>query len=149
MAPLSDQDDPLQSYLHSTPNSSACSGTLHSPPTKSPSCPLSPTLRNPSSRQMSLSRTSRVNPFYGYPVTYAGSASTPVLRHGRRRKRDPLRTLVQLWWKRWKMEAVVSFILLALLLLALARKGLWSRRWRWRLARLPALPPAVGTLAIL
>ena len=69
------------------------------------------------------------NPFFGYPATEAaadGSTSAPTLRHGRRRKRDLLRTLLRLWWSRWRYH-IKALLLLMILVLAL-----WARRNRVR-----------------
>lgn len=40
------------------------------------------------------------SPYFGYPVLH--DTPTPTLRHGRRRKRDLLRTLAWLFWARWR-----------------------------------------------
>ena len=65
-----------------------------------------------------LSSTSLLNPFFGYPVLYEGlSSATPRFQHGRRRKRDLLYTLVRLWWKRWKgtIKLLLFIMLIALM----------------------------------
>ena len=59
------------------------------------------------------------NPFYGYPV----SPTSLNPRHGRRRKRDLLRTLAYLWWARWKRPAIWIITLVV---------TFWLSRWRLR-----------------
>ncbi|KAH9083934.1 CRAL-TRIO domain-containing protein, partial [Lactarius deliciosus] len=53
-----------------------------------------------------VSPRSQYNPFYGYPIgppPYSLlPASLPYLRHGRRRKRDLIRTLATLLWEKWR-----------------------------------------------
>ncbi|EIN11534.1 CRAL/TRIO domain-containing protein [Punctularia strigosozonata HHB-11173 SS5] len=95
----------------------------------------------------SLIPTSVLNPFWGYPVTFSypfsssssdarsparppirahhHSSSVPYLRHGRRRKRDLLRTLALLWWTRWRGTLRIVFVLclLAVLCAAKSRRG--------------------------
>ncbi|KAF8070799.1 CRAL-TRIO domain-containing protein [Lyophyllum atratum] len=57
----------------------------------------------------SLSPTSLLNPFFGYPASSSyGSLSLP---HGRRRKRDLARTLALLFWIRWRKPLVVGLLL--------------------------------------
>ncbi|KAH8107780.1 CRAL-TRIO domain-containing protein [Cristinia sonorae] len=151
MLPLPELEDPLHSYLPTAPNrpesSTACPV---SPPTQPSSCPIAIATRTLSAKQVSPSRTSYLNPFYGYPVTYTESASvTPTLRYGRRRKRDLVRTLAQLWWMRWKVHATATLCIVALLLLALTRKRWGSRRWRWRLGSSPALRSLVESLHLI
>ncbi|ESK90852.1 phosphatidylinositol transfer protein csr1 [Moniliophthora roreri MCA 2997] len=46
-----------------------------------------------------LSPTSANNPFFGYPASFSSGSST--LHHGRKRKRDLVRTLLILLWRRW------------------------------------------------
>lgn len=151
MPSLSEQDDPFRSYLLPAPNGPERDLTHPtSSPTHSLSCPLTSTPCNLSAKPPAYSRTSYMNPFYGYPITRNESASSkPTLQYGRRRKRDLLRTLAQLWWMRWGVQATVTLGILLLLLLALARKNSWSRRWRWRFKSPPALRSVVETLAIL
>ncbi|KAI0683144.1 hypothetical protein BC835DRAFT_1396842 [Cytidiella melzeri] len=92
-----------------------------------PSPPPSP------STHATLSSTSLLNPFFGYPITYSNedlSASTPNLRHGRRRKRDLFLTLARLWWQRWKTHVRLVFLVLLLVFAS------WKRRRRvWSLVR--------------
>lgn len=54
------------------------------------------------------SRTSLLNPFFGYPVSSTSDHRLPLLRHGRRRKRDLLRTLAILFWTRWHSHIIVA-----------------------------------------
>lgn len=151
MPALSVHDDPLYSYPPNTPTSSERDPVRpESLPTPSSSCPLNSTTHDASARLSSMSRTSRVNPFFGYPVAYTDpSSSTPTLRYGRRRKRDLARTLLQLWWLRWKVQTTATLIVIALLLVVFVRKRSWSHRWRWRLGSLSALRSVVETLALL
>ena len=81
-------------------------------------------------RRKDLSATSLLNPYYGYPVAY-NTSTVPTLRHGRRRKRDLARTLLRLWWSRWRHSVkVVMFILVLLLAFMFSRRPIWQRRWR-------------------
>ncbi|KII92678.1 hypothetical protein PLICRDRAFT_37455 [Plicaturopsis crispa FD-325 SS-3] len=79
----------------------------------------------------SISATSALNPFFGYPVTLSSSPSggVPALHHGRRRKRDLLRTLALLWWMRYGayMRAALWVVF----------AGLAVKIWTKRLARFP------------
>ncbi|KAH9839140.1 CRAL/TRIO domain-containing protein [Rhodofomes roseus] len=59
--------------------------------------------------------TPQHSPYYGYPVLHDTPGPIPTLRHGRRRKRDLLRTLASLFWARWHRHllaalAAVAFI---------------------------------------
>lgn len=54
-----------------------------------------------------LSPTSILNPFFGYPVSAASTHGPPSFRYGRRRKRDLARTLLTLFWIRWRKH--ISF----------------------------------------
>lgn len=73
-----------------------------------------------------------MNPFFGYPVSSApGLArhpSVPGLRHGRRRKRDLVRTLLVLWWERWGTSLKKTGVLGALLGLCWVLLQLKKRR---------------------
>ncbi|KAI9455473.1 CRAL-TRIO domain-containing protein [Lactarius psammicola] len=77
-----------------------------------------------------VSPRSQYNPFYGYPIgppPYSLSpASLPYLRHGRRRKRDLIRTLATLWWEKWRSRVswTVSFLFV-----------FFYVRWWWRQRR--------------
>ncbi|KAK0448833.1 CRAL-TRIO domain-containing protein [Armillaria borealis] len=74
----------------------------------------------------SLSPTSMINPFFGYPVSVTGTSAS--LHHGRRRKRDLAKTLMLLLWLRWRRRIMACFWLG---MFALAVR-LWSRRWLLR-----------------
>ncbi|KAH8995766.1 CRAL-TRIO domain-containing protein, partial [Lactarius akahatsu] len=77
-----------------------------------------------------VSPRSQYNPFYGYPIgprPYSLlPASLPYLRHGRRRKRDLIRTLATLWWEKWRSRVswTVSFLFVS-----------FCVRWWWRQRR--------------
>ncbi|KAK7473223.1 hypothetical protein VKT23_001321 [Stygiomarasmius scandens] len=71
-----------------------------------------------------LSPTNILNPFFGYPVAYQYPQSLS-LRHGRRRKRDLLRTLLKLFWRRWS-RPISIFLWLIAHLIALR---IWCRKW--------------------
>ncbi len=77
-----------------------------------------------------LSPRSRFNPFYGYPIDSSPHSSAPFtlhyLRHGRRRKRDLIRTLAVLWWEKWGSRVSWTFSLLFIFFYA---------RWWWRQRR--------------
>jgi len=76
-----------------------------------------------SSSPVPLSPTSQLNPFFGYPaLNYHGHSS---LHHGRRRKRDLLRTLAALFWLRWRQPITLCLWLVALLFAG----RLWFRKW--------------------
>lgn len=55
-----------------------------------------------------LSPRSLLNPFFGYPVTASLAYNVLTLHHGRRRKRDLARTLVFLWWERWRDRVTIG-----------------------------------------
>ena len=59
-----------------------------------------------------LLSTSGLNPFFGYPIAPPPTGGLPILRHGRRRKRDLLRTLAKLFWLRWQNHMTTAFCLL-------------------------------------
>ncbi|KAF9001799.1 hypothetical protein BDZ89DRAFT_1081573 [Hymenopellis radicata] len=113
LEPLLNLNDPLQSV----PSVSV----VHQQP---PRILPSPALSVPDilSTSISLSPTSALNPFYGYPVAILGTSAS--LHHGRRRKRDLARTLLQLLWLRWRGR-ITTCIWLCLLAFA-ARL---TRRW--------------------
>ncbi|KZT71723.1 CRAL/TRIO domain-containing protein [Daedalea quercina L-15889] len=60
----------------------------------------------------STSPTPHISPYYGYPVLH--NTSMPTLRHGRRRKRDLVRTLARLFWARWyrQINAILAVVVL-------------------------------------
>ncbi|TCD67867.1 hypothetical protein EIP91_011864 [Steccherinum ochraceum] len=150
MSPLSQLDDPLHSYLRPSPESLVLSPTSPASPSSAPPCSIGLVPRHAPAHPASSSRTSATNPFFGYPITYTtSSSSTPALRYGRRRKRDLLCTLVQLWWMRWKVQTTLTLAVFLVALLAYATRGSWRRRWRWRYGNLQALHSVVQTLAIL
>ena len=66
------------------------------------------------------------NPFFGYPV----SPTSLNPRHGRRRKRDLLKTLAYLWWVRWRRTATWIVVLVVTFLLSRWRLRLWLNRRR-------------------
>ncbi|RPD78618.1 CRAL/TRIO domain-containing protein [Lentinus tigrinus ALCF2SS1-7] len=113
---LSELEDPLE-------NSAG-----QAPPCSEPAAPSSLSAQ-PIPRVPSISPTSHLNPYYGYPVSGWG-APTPRLRHGRQRKRDLLRTLAALWWSKWKRRVLLFLcILLAVVSYRLRRN---PRMVRWR-----------------
>lgn len=77
-----------------------------------------------------VSPRSQCNPFYGYPIgppPYSlMPASLPYLRHGRRRKRDLIRTLAALWWEKWRSRVPWTASLLFVF---------FCVRWWWRQRR--------------
>jgi len=77
----------------------------------------------------SLSPTSLLNPFFGYPASSSyGSLSLP---YGRRRKRDLARTLALLFWIRWRKPLVVALLLAACaIILKLGTRGAHVRSLR-------------------
>ncbi|EJF65029.1 CRAL/TRIO domain-containing protein [Dichomitus squalens LYAD-421 SS1] len=91
-------------------------------------------------RVPSISTYSHLNPYFGYPVSRQG-APTPKLRHGRRRKRDLLRTLAALWWSKWKNRFLLLLsVVVCVITYRLRRKPRmlrWSQGMRGIL-RLPA-----------
>ncbi|KAI0935352.1 hypothetical protein AcV7_003816 [Taiwanofungus camphoratus] len=118
--PLSQLDDPLCAHvLQPIDGLEFSRGSLRSTPLTS------------SSITASLSPTSSLNPFFGYPVSF--HTSTPVLCHGRRRKRDLLYTLARLLWVRWKKHAITLLCLCLCLAMLKLRRYLrfhrWQRQW--------------------
>ena len=77
-----------------------------------------------------VSPRSQCNPFYGYPIGTPPyslmPASLPYLRHGRRRKRDLIRTLAALLWEKWWSRVSWTAPLLFVFFCA---------RWWWRQRR--------------
>ncbi|KAF8902909.1 CRAL-TRIO domain-containing protein [Gymnopilus junonius] len=85
-----------------------------------------------------LSPTSILNPFFGYPVSTSSTRGPPSFRHGRRRKRDLVRTLLTLFWIRWRKHITFGLCLTIILViwrLSFARitlrfpKGNFMLRW--------------------
>ncbi|KAJ3809028.1 CRAL-TRIO domain-containing protein [Lentinula aff. lateritia] len=70
-----------------------------------------------------ISPTSLLNPFFGYPASMA--RGSPLLQHGRRRKRDLLHTLAVLFWLRWRRLITTCLWLIPLVLAG----RLWFRKW--------------------
>jgi len=60
------------------------------------------------------------------PVVRRGS-SIPILRHGRRRKRDLVLALCILYWQRWSSS--LSLGLMLALIVALVKYGHWATGW--------------------
>jgi hypothetical protein len=141
---ITELDDPLQSFVAvaAIPRSRtpAHDRDLHQG-TESPSAELCSAPAVP--RRAVLSSTSLLNPFFGYPAV-DDSASPPSLRHGRRRKRDLLMTLVRLWCARWGYP--IQMILIVFLLVLALRRARWRVSLPMRL-RSPAAPsPRLFTL---
>jgi len=64
------------------------------------------------------------------------TASVPTLRHGRRRKRDLVRTLLIMYWQRWKDRAMVFSVLMLVLNLVVrtlrgSRQPIAKDVWMW------------------
>ncbi|KAJ3713209.1 CRAL-TRIO domain-containing protein [Lentinula raphanica] len=70
-----------------------------------------------------LSPTSLLNPFFGYPAL--SSHGSPSLHHGRRRKRDLIRTLAALYWPRWRRSLNTCLWLVVLIIAG----RMWFRKW--------------------
>lgn len=113
----------------------------HSPSSSSSERSL-PQLQTPDSRSSNTRPPMRLdtsvpaahspfNPFFGYPV----SPTSLNPRHGRRRKRDLLRTLAYLWWARWKGTVTRIVILLAVSWFSGWRFRIWLNRRRQMLSR--------------
>ncbi len=100
-------------------------GSQISPSSQSASTPET-TYLSPIPGPSSLSPTSMINPFFGYPVSVTGTSAS--LHYGRRRKRDLAKTLMLLLWLRWRRRIMACFWLG---MFALAVR-LWSRRWLLR-----------------
>lgn len=49
---------------------------------------------------------------YGPSLYSQTPATLPYLRHGRRRKRDLIRTLAALWWEKWRSRVSWTIFLL-------------------------------------
>lgn len=59
--------------------------------------------------------TSTLNPFFGYPTQVSLSGSQHTLHHGRRRKRDLVRTLLVLLWLKWRRRLLFCLSIIAVL----------------------------------
>jgi hypothetical protein len=70
--------------------------------------------------KLSLSSTSLLNPFFGYPVSQSSGAVT--LHHGRRRKRDLAGTLALLFWIRWRKHITLAIVMATLIFTIKARQ---------------------------
>lgn len=132
LPPLACMNDPLHILMQPGPFPRQCSeSTSTSAASASPQSPKAVRLDIP---RASLSATSLLNPFYGYPVLFVGSDVAP--EHGRRRKRDLIYTLARLWWARWKSHIMAIFLVL---LFAISSKSSrawldqWLRKRVWRL----------------
>ncbi|RDX54948.1 CRAL/TRIO domain-containing protein [Lentinus brumalis] len=126
---LSQLEDPLEKYtMTQLPETASPTTSPVIFPSSSAGQPPSPT--QPIPRVPSISPTSHLNPYFGYPVS-GGGAPTPRLRHGRQRKRDLLRTLAALWWSKWKRRVLLLIcVLLAVVSYRLRRN---TRMLRGRL----------------
>jgi len=69
--------------------------------------------------------TSLLNPFFGYPVSSSGGF--PSLHHGRRRKRDLVRTLLILAWRRWGRHIMACIWMLVFTLTVRGRRAWFIR----------------------
>lgn len=104
---LTDLDDPLRPGR--TQPCSSTAGVIEDSSSSS-------TFHQPASGYISsISPTSMLNPFYGYPA--ASTRGYPQLHHGRRRKRDLARTLAWLFWLRWRTQIKTGAALAALTLI--------------------------------
>ncbi|KAI0823411.1 CRAL-TRIO domain-containing protein [Trametes gibbosa] len=141
LAPLSQLEDPLEN-LTARPAK---------PRPSSPSQPSSSRLPPPDEakasricRVPSISPTSHLNPYFGYPVS-GRDAATPRLRHGRQRKRDLLRTLATLWWDKWKGRVYVLLCIGMAIVMVTSRRRPLILRWKQALRGLRgSLPPPRG-----
>ncbi|CAL1706220.1 unnamed protein product [Somion occarium] len=142
---LIDLPDPL--HLHISRSAANHKDTVINPET--PVCPTE--VKESTSTQEAISPFSLLNPYFGYPAMISDAAA-PTLYYGRRRKRDLFRTLLRLFWMRWRRHLTASFFcLLVFLTIAVLRKVTWMRRWRWPISSASALlgvilqlPPSVG-----
>lgn len=134
---LESEDDNLTPHsMYSHPVTRPTTTTTPSMPLATPISTLQSTLPQlPPPSRFSLT----VNPFFGYPVTFIPPSATssmsndasysrpyvhhhPRLRHGRRRTRDLVRTLLHLYWQRW--HHYIFFLLPALILLSPVRSSI-------------------------
>ncbi|KAI0645871.1 CRAL-TRIO domain-containing protein [Trametes meyenii] len=128
LSALSELQDPLEKFTAPPPASPQKAALTHLVPPE------------PLPRVPSISPTSHLNPYFGYPVS-GRDALTPRLRHGRQRKRDLLRTLAGLWWGKWKHRVYLLLGVVVLCMMVASR-----RRWRILLSKLRARghPPALA-----
>ncbi|PPQ84585.1 hypothetical protein CVT25_015788 [Psilocybe cyanescens] len=91
------------------------------PPTAASPAVSEPSLISPSW----ISPTSLLNPFFGYSVSASSTYGSRSFRHGRRRKRDLVRTLLSLFWLRWHKHITfgLCFAIAAVFLRLGYRKG--------------------------
>ncbi|KAF7376571.1 CRAL/TRIO domain-containing protein [Mycena sanguinolenta] len=68
-----------------------------------------------------IAPTSHLNPFFGYPVFSSGGL--PALHYGRRRKRDLVRTLLILAWRRWRRHIMACIWVLMFILTIRGRRA--------------------------
>lgn len=142
MSFLSQLDDPLHVFVRSASAATQPTSSIQrSPPPDSPAtvAVVQPVGAEP--HPMNIDPTSSLNPFFGYPVYYTSSSLVPTLHHGRRRKRDLVRTLARLLWMRWRKHVTRSvYVLLAIMVILLVRKMPWHEwRWQWKAFILRAL----------
>lgn len=142
MATLNLLDDPLWTQEATSPSGIVTRGELSTPDPPLMKSPHPPT---------SISPTSLLNPFFGYPAFLA--YGTLSLEHGRRRKRDLARTLLLLFWIRWRKVLIIGFLLaFSAAILKMGARGVYARSLRSFLARISfsifkALPK-MGTSAM-
>lgn len=110
-----------------------------------------PPLMKPPPSTTSISPTSLLNPFFGYPAFLA--YGTLSLEHGRRRKRDLARTLLLLFWIRWRKVLIIGFLLaFSAAILKVGARGVYARSLRSFLARISftvfKAQPKMGTSVV-
>jgi hypothetical protein len=115
LAGLEELDDPLR-HNHALPN-----GLGQPPSTNSITSVSSQPVPLPPIR---ISPTSLQNPFFGYPTLSNSTQTTPFFQPRRRRLRDLLCTLANMWWDRWGIHVSV----LLWLVLAIAGARIWVKR---------------------
>ncbi|KAL1945915.1 hypothetical protein VTO73DRAFT_1917 [Trametes versicolor] len=128
LAPLSQLEDPLEKLTAPPPVLFPAS------PTKSVRLELPPS--SSIARVPSISPTSHLNPYFGYPVSGRDAATTPRLRHGRQRKRDLLRTLAGLWWGRWRGRVYLLLCIVLAVVMVTPRRHPRILRWKQAVRRL-------------
>ncbi|KAJ7933790.1 CRAL-TRIO domain-containing protein [Mycena leptocephala] len=116
LASLTELHDPLWNYPPS-PQLGASSQPSSSAP------PIIPVAEAPSIT--AIPPTSLLNPFFGYPVSSSGGS--PSLHHGRRRKRDLVRTLLILAWRRWRRHIMACIWILVFILTVKGRRTWFIR----------------------